>query len=679
LSRIAHILTSRAWPIVATLVILYGVMAWSGIREKSTTFDEMAHLTGGYSYWQTGDYRLNPENGILPQRWAALPLFMMDVRFPDQKQFGWWDSDVWALGYQFFYNSQNDLGRMLWWGRGMIVLLGMALAGVVYVWSRRLFGPAGAMVSLLVCAFSPTLLAHGSLITSDMAATLAFAASLGCLWIVLHRVSAITLIASAALMGCLFVTKMSAVLMLPTALILAGIRLAAGRPLVLSWRGTRLIRGRLPQLAVVACVAVFHAVAVIFVIWLFYGFHYATFRQAQTQLDSMYGGYTIQSLTEGSVLGPAVRLANDYHLLPEPYLHGFSYVAHMSGARVAFFNGEFGTRGWKLFFPYCLMVKTPLAIFAILLAGSAAAAMRWCGRHGAAGRQSTAIWGRVRRGLYRTAPLWVFLAVYWSVAIFTHLNIGHRHILPTYPMMFILCGAAGYWFQRRYKFVALCVVLALAELAVESVAICPNYLAYFNQLAGGPRHGYRHLVDSSLDWGQDLPGLKRWLSQRQGTDPEGKPIYLSYFGTGSPEYYGIDSLRLPGYMDWRKPIVHELRPGTYCISATMLQCVYISPPGPWDTKHEQYYQDVRAAVAELSRKQKQDPAAHERLLRDPAAGELRSQWNRLLSAFDQCRLARLCAFLRQREPDDSVGYSILIYHINADDLDRALNRSPAAW
>jgi 4-amino-4-deoxy-L-arabinose transferase-like glycosyltransferase len=679
LSRRTHILTYWAWPIVAGLLILYGAMAWTSAREECTTFDEMAHLTAGYSYWLTGDYRLHPENGVLPQRWAALPLVAMDVRFPDTNRAGWWTSDVWAIGYQFFYTSQNDIDRMLWWGRGMIVLLGMALAGVVYVWSRRLFGPVGAMISLLICALSPTCLAHGHLITSDMAATLAFVASLGCLWMVLHRISAATLLVSAAVMGCLFVSKMSAVLILPTAVILIGIRLTSGQPLVIAWRGTRLIYGRWRQLAVLSFVTALHAVVVISMIWLFYGFHYATFRLSQPNRDHMYGGHTIQSLTEGSAMGPVLRLANDYHLLPEPYLHGFSFVAHTARLRSAFFNGQYSTDGWKLFFPYCLMVKTPLAIFVVLLAAGAAAAMQWSGGWGAWRWRSTETWHRVRQGLYRTAPLWVFLAVYWSVAILSHLNIGHRHILPTYPIMFILCGAAGYWFHSRHKVIGVLVAVALAELVFESVAIYPHYLAYFNQLAGGPRHGYQHLVDSSLDWGQDLPGLKRWLSERQDTAMKGKPVYLSYFGTGSPEYYGLEVLSLPGYIDWRKPIVHSLMPGTYCISATMLQFVYLHPPGPWDAEHEQQYQDVRQMASELSQRRQQDPEMYERLLKDPAATEMRAQWNQVMSAFDRYRLARLCAFLRTREPDDSVGYSILIYYVDEEELDRALNQPPTAW
>ena len=398
---------------------------------------------------------------MLPQRWAALPLLAMDVHFPETDKTAWHESDVWALGYRFFYRLDNDLDHMLWWSRGMIVLLGVALAAVVCTWSRRLFGTVGGLVSLVACVLSPTLLAHGRLVTSDMAAALAFTVSLGTLWIVLHRISPLTLVASALAMGCLFVCKMSAGLIVPTALVLVIVRMTVGRPLIVVWHRRRIILGRWPQLAELGGAAVVHAVVVVGMIWAAFGFHFAAFRESQPDRDQMLGGHTIASLTEDSPLGPAVRLAADWHLLPEPYLHGFAYVAHMSASRSAFFNGAYSTTGWKLFFPYCLLVKTPLAVFVVLLAAGAAAVVHWSGGRNATRSGRSPFWHRAGRGLYRTAPLWAMLAVYWSVAISTHLNIGHRHILPTYPLMFILCGAAGYWFTARRKLAAAVVAVAL--------------------------------------------------------------------------------------------------------------------------------------------------------------------------------------------------------------------------
>src|SRR5262249_21373214 len=132
------------------------------------------------------------------------------------------------------------------------------------------------------------------------------------------------------------------------------------------------------------------------------------------------------------------------------------------------------------------------------------------------------------------APLSIFVLVYGAFAIASQLNIGHRHILPIYPALFIACGAAGYLFQKdRSATLASAVAILLLWQIGESIAISPNYLAYFNEIAGGPSRGYDRLVDSSLDWGQDLPALKCWI-ENHATIVHGKALYLAYFGTADP-------------------------------------------------------------------------------------------------------------------------------------------------
>ena len=159
------------------------------------------------------------------------------------------------------------------------------------------------------------------------------------------------------------------------------------------------------------------------------------------------------------------------------------------------------------------------------------------------------------------------------------LNIGHRHILPTYPAMFILAGAAAIGSSRRGR-------LRWAMLGGRAGVrawpggrmFChvPALLGLFQPIAGGPSNGYRHLVDSSLDWGQDLPGLKRWLTEHDLDGPDKTPVYLAYFGTASPAYYQISATELCGL---RATLPSHLTGGVYCISATDLQRVYDGPQG----------------------------------------------------------------------------------------------------
>ena len=623
-------------------MLAYFVMAVTSVRDKSNTFDELSHFTAGYSYWVTGDFRLNPESGTLAQRWQTLPLLAGDYRFPSLDQEAWWKGDVFAVGYHFFWDQGNDVGAMLRAGRTMTAVLAVGLGLLVYAWSRRLFGPTGGVLSAALYAFCPTLLAHGCLVTADLAAALFFTASVWALWVALHRVSVGSVLTAALAVAALWQAKMSAVLILPMAAVLLGIRLAAGHPMTLAIGGRREIRSRPAQLLVVLAAAAVQVAVVVLVTWAFYRFRYPAVRVASPEASPFdWPGV----LGRAGAIGPAIAFARDHRLLPEAFLYGFGLFLKQSLNRPAFLNGEHSWLGWKWFFPYCLAVKTPLPLLGLIAAGGVGAVMR-------------------RDVLYRTAPLWVLLAVYWTGAIASSFNIGHRHLLPTYPAMLVLAGGLAYWLETRGRSARILIAAAMLWFTVESLTTWPHYLAYFNQLAGGPRQGYRHLVDSSLDWGQDLPGLARWLDRNVEA---GKPVYLSYFGTGNPDYYRIQAKRLPGFFDhWRRRESFPLTGGVYAISATMLQSIYTMAPGPWAVPYEQRYQDavtdLRRIVATPDEQQRQQ--LNSDFLRDKSL------------LYEHLRFSRLCAFLRRRAPDDSVGYSILIYRLSDRDVREALYGPP---
>ena len=168
-----------------------------------------------------------------------------------------------------------------------------------------------------------------------------------------------------------------------------------------------------------------------------------------------------------------------------------------------------------------MLVKTPIAVFVV--AGLAAWAGLTAMSTGSEFPMPTQ-WQRLLPAFYRTAPLWLFLAVYWAATLRVHLSIGERHVLPTYPAVFILCGAAGHWLDRRHRTMAGVLAAALVWIAVVSFSIWPSYLSYFNVLAGGPANGYRRLVDSSCDWGQDLDRLRSWLEHRSRTGEQAASV-----------------------------------------------------------------------------------------------------------------------------------------------------------
>ena len=628
---------------VALLLALHFAMAVASKLHESTTSDEIVHVTGGFSYWRLDDYRLHPENGNLAQRWVALPVWIAGSRFPTLDQPYWRLSDAWVIGHEFFYETGEDHFPKLMAARAMTALLSVALGALIFCWSRALFGTAGAFVSLGFFAFSPTFLAHGAYATSDVCAALFLLASVGAWWRHLRRPGAGPFILSAVVFGLACVAKFSAVLLLPMMGVCALVHLAA-QPGGL-WRVARSAAG--------------HAAVAFAVIWAFYGFRYSAFNPALPPADQFIESWGEMYARTGRA-GQAIHFLADLRALPEAFLYGTAYVVETSQQRGAYLNGEYSLEGWRTFFPWAFALKTTLPFIA---ASALSIGLAFRSRM----RPPAGL-----RGLLPLTPLLALFCVYWAFSIQSHLNIGHRHLLPTYPVLFILAGALGAWLARPLGWRAVVVAGLLAWHVGESAWISPHSLAYFTELAGGPARGRLHLVDSSLDWGQDLPGLKAWLeaNRRPGED-----AFLAYFGTGEPRYYRLPVKRLAYINGFHEdePYI-PLGPGLYCVGATMLQQVYGVVRGPWTVELEKEYQFLRA-FEPMFRTYAEDPAARARLERDLPP----EKWAASRDRFLHLRFARLCYFLRVRRPDALIGYSIFVYRLSAQEVRAATAGTLSEW
>jgi hypothetical protein len=641
--------TRKAWAAaaVALILALHFAMAVLSKRHESTTSDELVHVTGGYSYWKFDDYRLQPENGNLPQRWVALPIWLSGAKFPDLDQPYWKKSDAWVMGHEFFYETGEDHFPKLMAARAMTALLSVATGLLIFCWSRKLFGTAGAFVSLIFFAFSPTFLAHGGYATSDVCISLFMLASIGAWWRHLNMPDGGGFALSAVVFGLACVAKFSAVFLLPM-MALCAVVYVASHP------------GRL---GAVVLSALGHAAVATVIIWAFYGFRYSAFNPALPAADQFIEAWPEMYAHTGRI-GSVIHFLAGIHALPEAFLYGSAYVVQTSQTRSAFLNGEYSITGWPSYFAWAFAYKTTLP-FILAAAWSIWRAVRARIRPGA-GK------GERWEGLLPLTPLFVLMLVYGASLLLSHLNIGHRHLMPVYPVLFILTGALGRWFTRPLHWWALPVIALLGWHVAESVSIAPHYLAYFNELAGGPANGHRHLVDSSLDWGQDLPGLKAWLDANQRPN---ETAYLAYFGNGEPRYYKIKARRLAyinGFQE-DEPYI-PLGPGLYCIGATMLQQVYSPYRGPWTQALENDYQFLRT-YEPMFQAYAADPAARARLERELAP----QKWIASRDRFLHLRFARLCYFLRVRKPDATIGYSILIYRLTAGEVTAATAGTLHDW
>jgi len=632
-------------------------------REHGMAFDEPIHLVSGLSYSHYGDYRLQPENGNLPQRWAALPALLAEAQLPALSSIGYNNSSAWAVDREFRALNEARYRTYLAWGRAMIGVFSLATGLLVFFWSRSLFGPQAGLFSLLLYCLNPEFLAHGTLVTSDITATCCMLGAVWSFWTCLHAPRLSFLVASGGLLGLACVAKFSAVLLLPVFFTLVAVRSFHARPFQIArWNAEspkhRFLAGSLLFIA--------HALLAWLVIWCAYGFRFSAFAEGSTPESR----FIIPWLEITSALGWKGALLDFCHsckVLPEAFLYGFAYVIKTTDARSAFLDGAYSAVGWTSFFPKSFLYKTPASLL-LLLALCLVPLF-----HALRSTRKTAL----SASIYAFAPLICFSAVFWAAALGSRLNIGHRHILPLYVPLFIVAGCLlktsatppPLPLQAKRRPIApwLCWTLA-GVCCIESLLAFPNYLSFFNVGAGGVRGGWRHLVDSSSDWGQDLPRLAKRLRDFERENPS-VPVYLSYFGTDSPPSLGIKAkaLRPVGMLLPKLPLI-SCDPGLYCLSGTTLQLVYGQVKGPWTSDQERAYQQMRKLeplFVEYERSS--EVRAHINAI------QTQPSWEYRIDLYDKLRFARLCHYLRARGPDEMIGGSILLFHLNAAELHAALD------
>jgi hypothetical protein len=537
---------------------LYLALCVSAMRQTACTFDEPIHLPPGYVSWTLGDHRMNPDHPPLVRRIAALPLLLMDGIVVKQDDHAWATSRPWEFGKRFLFRW-NDADRLLFPGRVAIALVvGGGLALGVFAAARRRFGRLAAAVALFLYVLDPDMIAHGMIVTNDLGITLFFFLSVLTFERLASRIDPLrTLLAGLALGGAI-ATKFSGIALLPMLLVLAGVAALDREPLVIATFGHRreiTEPGRRFAVLVAALTAM--VPIALAVVWASYGFHSPL--AIDPAADAAFDWSAIQPanpLVRG-VLG----LVRRWQIVPEAWTYGFLHFLEHAQSRPSFLMGELSETGWKRYFLVTFGLKTPIPVLAL---GAAAPGLALRAR------------GAERRvQLF----LWLPFFMYFGLALSRSINIGHRHLLPVYPFLFVAAGGAFQAIAQggmgRARLAARsALALLLGWHAFGTLRVHPHHLAFFNEIAGGPANGYRYLVDSNLDWGQDLIGLREFMAMR------GVPrVKLLYFGTADPGYYGVACDRLPGYQPPPpSALVREVRPGDIvAVSATHLQGLYLDP------------------------------------------------------------------------------------------------------
>jgi hypothetical protein len=429
-----------------------------------------------------------------------------------------------TFGQSILYSEGNDPARVQFFARLPIMLLTLAFGCVVFAFARDLWGSSGGLLAVAIFSVTPEILAHGHLMTTDVAVSGFLLLTMWCLWRSRHRDIRYMWFASAA-MGLALSSKFSALVVVP---------LFLGIGLYSCWAQRDDALDRRRQIVRTLCVVAMSGVGALAVLWCCY-----------LVIDPSLSYTKPPQSAAVFAVGFLASLAN---VLPVPsaFRQGLRFAIGAEAGRHGFLLGERYVGGRAAFYPVGLVIKTPIG--ALLLWGI----------------------GLVTAARRRRWDVWIFVvlpAVVWmAVAVTSQINIGVRHVLPVVFFASVLAGGAvSNALTIVWKSVA---SAALAGAALSTWIAFPNYLSYSNELFGGVSQTYRALADSNVDWGQDVHRLDDWLHDH----PRPGPSYVSYFGTAPIFRYMPDALPLP-------PIEEALRltSGRLVISASNYD-VYASNP-----------------------------------------------------------------------------------------------------
>lgn len=518
-----------------TVVAVVALLAWFWSRGErflaanGPTFDEPVHLAAGYSYWTTGRFRLNREDPpLLKLLWAVPLLFGERPPYPHDVA-ATTNDDHWHVGTAFLFNSDRAPRQLLDPARRVNLALGCAVVLLAGWWAFRLWN--SPLAGAGACAFAvcdPNLLALSCLLTTDVG--LALFSLLACylLWEYSAAPSKWLLIASGVALGLALGSKFSALALV------AGLG-AAGFVYVL--------RGGTLALPGAPADAPRHRAAIEF-----------AFRLGLIALVTLAATYGFVHFDQWG-RGLKFQLTRAEH-----------------GDGMIYLNGELSRTGWYHYFLVLLPLKLPLGLLlALVLACVSGALVRLT---------------RLPRSAFVLVPPLVFFAL----ASYARVDLGVRVVLPVLPFLYILaagmtcplgaicnrgtqtCGAAPDRLSSRLPLLA-----CAAWAGISAARSDPFPIAYFNELAGGPRGAIRFVADSNVDWGQGLPLLKQYLDAN-GPDV----IYLSYFGTDRPEAYGIRFQPLPTYgrvgEPGGEPVPADAPRHVLVVSANNLLGIYLNDP-----------------------------------------------------------------------------------------------------
>lgn len=472
---------------VMLLLLVLGAELIFSVRRLSQTVDESVHLYAGFQYWKRGDFGVNPEHPPLVKLAAAAALVPTAAESP-QPESGATKASGTRAAIPFLYRNAVPWEELLFRGRLGASIFAYLGALTLFLMGREMFGFGVGILALTLFGFEPNLLAHGSLVTTDMGLTASILLTVYGFYRYVKAPSLARLLLSGVAVALALTTKHSG-------LVVIGLL-----PLLATWELGGCMRNRDWRRAAKLLGAVVLVLLIGYLgLWAAYGFDY----------DARPGDLALSPTLEAyaSDLGVGldsrlIQLAAKWRLLPESYLWGLVDVRIATGGRVTYLLGKVYETGQWFYFPVALVVKSTLPML-LLLALLPFAICRGVARE---------LW-------FVTVPAALFL----GSGIASGLNIGLRHVLPIFPFLLLLAGFSAYRLAARGRMFACCAGILFLFHAGSSLAAFPNYLTYSNEAFGGPGQTHRYLSNADADWGESLIQIREYLAANKQT-----PCWFAY-------------------------------------------------------------------------------------------------------------------------------------------------------
>mgnify|MGYP001574125648 CR=1 FL=1 len=534
--------------VLATALTIIFSLGFFSIINKSMIWDERCYIGAGKYILKTGNFEYNIFRAHPPLSFYINSIFLLPLKF-DDKMYS--SDDCWQTGYDMAYHSGYSPKLILILARLPFIIMSMILALYVFYWSRQLYGVKSGFMALALYTFSTSIISQSNLALTDFTATFFIFITMYHYWKFWALKQKKHMYLASIFFGLSLLSKLTGMVLIPILIILT---------LYGAFNGRKNIKDLSSNIKTLLTIFIIGFL----VMFLAFGFQ---FKPLKSVMPSHYAERAYEEFGnkfENEKIRNLAVYAFEKIPLPFPaYFFGLGAVGFTSkeGILKIFLDGDVFSKSPWYYPPAVLFYKTQASLFLLLIL-------------------SIIFFKKIKSGNISDEYIQIMpMMLVFVLFMLNNMTVGLRHILPIYPFMFLFISKIA---RLKNVLTNIAILILMMHYVVSSLLIFPHYFAYFNEFAGGPANGYKHLVGANIDNGQDLPGLKKFME-----DHNLQKINLSYLGSIDPkEYVNYDYLPSPYFQHWvpdYKPYVTVTKRNEDCsekkgwvaISITNLQNVYM--------------------------------------------------------------------------------------------------------